>query len=146
MSVTMSRRSAPAKCLADQVSERRFGHSFIWLSLQLELVISFMVVTFTPAAHTFDRPDTSKHNHHSHPDTDRKDDTMSDLPTITIQTEVPRGLLTEVQKLVEAGWPYGRSLDEVVLDALRRFAEAHRTELMDEFIREDVEWGLDGDE
>lgn len=69
---------------------------------------------------------------------------MSDLPTITIQTKVPRGLLTEVQKLVEAGW--FKSLDEVVLDALRRYVEAHRTDLMDEFVREDVEWGLHGDE
>jgi hypothetical protein len=52
--------------------------------------------------------------------------------------------LTEVQKLVDAGW--FRSLEDVMLDALRRFVESHRTELMEKFMREDIEWGLHGDE
>lgn len=69
---------------------------------------------------------------------------MNEPQTATIKTEVPLGLLTQVQKLVEAGW--FRSLDDVILDALRRFVESHRTELMEEFIREDVEWSLHGDE
>jgi len=69
---------------------------------------------------------------------------MNEPQTATIKTEVPLGLLTQVQKLVEAGW--FRSLDDVMSDALRRFVESHRTELMEEFIREDVEWGLHGDE
>jgi Arc/MetJ-type ribon-helix-helix transcriptional regulator len=69
---------------------------------------------------------------------------MSGSQTATIQTEVPLGLLTEVQKLVDAGW--FRSLDDVMLDALRRFVESHRTELMEKFMREDIEWGLHGDE
>ena len=69
---------------------------------------------------------------------------MNEPQTATIKTEVPLGLLTQVQKLVDAGW--FRSLDDVMLDALRRFVESHRTELMEEFIREDVEWGLYGDE
>lgn len=69
---------------------------------------------------------------------------MSRSQTATIQTEVPLGLLTEVQKLVDAGW--FRSLDDVMLDALRRFVESHRTELMEKFMREDIEWGLHGDE
>ena len=69
---------------------------------------------------------------------------MGETQTTIIQTEVPIGLLTEAQKLVEAGW--FRSLDELVLDALRRFLEAHRAELMEVFIRQDVEWGLHGDE
>jgi Arc/MetJ-type ribon-helix-helix transcriptional regulator len=69
---------------------------------------------------------------------------MDESQTATIQTEVPLGLLTEVKKLVDAGW--FRSLDDVMLDALRRFVESHRTELMEEFIREDIEWGLHGDE
>jgi len=69
---------------------------------------------------------------------------MSEAETATIQTEVPLGLLTEVQKLVGAGW--SRSLDEVTLDALCRFVESRRTELMKEFIREDIEWGLAGEE
>jgi Arc/MetJ-type ribon-helix-helix transcriptional regulator len=69
---------------------------------------------------------------------------MADIQTTTIRTEVPIGLLTQAQQLVETGW--FRSLDEVVVDALRRFLETHRSDLMEEFIRQDLEWGLHGHE
>ncbi len=69
---------------------------------------------------------------------------MSGTQMATIQTDVPIRLLTEMQMLVEAGW--FRDLDDLMLDALRRFVESHRAELMERFIREDVEWGLHGDE
>ena len=44
--------------------------------------------------------------------------------TTLIQTEVPVGLLVQAEDLIEAGW--FRSLDELILDALRRFLESHR--------------------
>ena len=69
---------------------------------------------------------------------------MNEKPTALIQTEVPLSLLNQAQDLVAAGW--FRSVDELVLDALRRFLESHRTELMEEFVRQDVEWGLTGNE
>jgi len=69
---------------------------------------------------------------------------MSEIQTTVIQTEMPTGLLNAAQELIEAGW--FRSLDEIMIDALRRFLESHRSELMEEFIRQDVEWGLKGDE
>ena len=62
--------------------------------------------------------------------------------TQRIETEVPAQLFAEMQSLVESGW--FRSVDEVVLDAVRRFLDAHREELMEAFLREDVEWGLRG--
>lgn len=62
--------------------------------------------------------------------------------TVTLQTEVPSSLFQELQALVDAGW--SRDIDEIVLDALRRYAESHRESLMAQFIREDVEWGLRG--
>jgi Arc/MetJ-type ribon-helix-helix transcriptional regulator len=68
---------------------------------------------------------------------------MAAKPEVTIlRTEVPSRLLAEMQALVEAGW--FRSVDEVILDALRRFLDSHREDLMEELIREDVEWGLRG--
>jgi hypothetical protein len=70
--------------------------------------------------------------------------TAKEAKTTTIQTEIPNDLLTQAQDLVEAGW--FRNLDELMLDALRRFLESHRGELMEEFIRQDVEWGLTGNE
>ncbi len=69
---------------------------------------------------------------------------MTELQAATVQAEVPVRLLTEMKILVEAGW--FRNLNELMLDALRRFVESHRAELMERFIREDVEWGLYGDE
>lgn len=69
---------------------------------------------------------------------------VNEPKTKIIQTEVPEGLLTQAEGLVAAGW--FRDLDELVLDALRRYLESHRAELMEEFIRQDVEWGLSGSE
>ena len=65
---------------------------------------------------------------------------MYEAQTTTIETPIPTRLLRQAQKLVAVGW--FSSLDEVVVDALRRFLESHRQELMEEFIRQDVEWGL----
>ena len=67
-----------------------------------------------------------------------------ELQTYLIQTELPVGLLNRAQHLVEAG--RFRDLDELVLDALGWFLESHHGELMEEFIRQDVEWGLAGND
>ena len=60
----------------------------------------------------------------------------------TVQTQLPSRLLAETQALVKGGW--FQSLDEVMASALRKFLDSHREELMEEFVREDVEWGLRG--
>ncbi len=44
-------------------------------------------------------------------------------------------IINQAQKLVDAEW--FRDLDEIVLDALRRFLDAHQEELMEDFIRQD---------
>lgn len=62
--------------------------------------------------------------------------------TVTLQTRVPSRLFQELQALVDAGW--SRDVDEIVLDALRRYADSHRESLTDQFVRDDVEWGLHG--
>ncbi len=69
---------------------------------------------------------------------------MEKLPTITVQTDLPPGLFAAAEQLVEAGW-FG-SVSEVMLDALRRFVESHQTELLEDFVRQDGEWGLHGNE
>lgn len=69
---------------------------------------------------------------------------MAEFRTTTIQADVPVRLLTEMETLVETGWFH--SMEELMLDALRRFVKSHRGELIERFIREDVEWGLHGDE
>jgi Arc/MetJ-type ribon-helix-helix transcriptional regulator len=44
--------------------------------------------------------------------------------------------------LIEGGW-FSNEVD-VVNEALRRFLETHKPELMEHFLKEDVEWGLHG--
>jgi len=60
----------------------------------------------------------------------------------TIQTEVPEQLYKKAQMLVEEGW--FRDEQDIFSEAIRRFLDAHRSDLMEKFVREDVEWGLHG--
>ncbi len=66
---------------------------------------------------------------------------MSEVKT-TIS--LPSGLAKQAQEQIQAGW--FPDINSLVIEALRRFLETHRDELMERFIREDVEWGLHGDE
>ena len=60
----------------------------------------------------------------------------------TIQTEVPEQLYRKAQVLVREGW--FRDEQNIFSEAIRRFLDAHRPELIEKFVREDVEWGLRG--
>jgi Arc/MetJ-type ribon-helix-helix transcriptional regulator len=60
----------------------------------------------------------------------------------TIQTEVPEQLYKKAQMLVKEGW--FRDEQDIFSEAIRRFLDAHRPDLMEKFVREDVEWGLHG--
>jgi Arc/MetJ-type ribon-helix-helix transcriptional regulator len=69
---------------------------------------------------------------------------MSDARTVTIKTDIPDRLHGEMEALVRAGW--FQDLNDLMLEAVRRLLDAHRPELMERFVREDIEWGLRGDE
>lgn len=60
----------------------------------------------------------------------------------TIQTEVPEQLYRKAQALVREGW--FRDEQNIFSEAIRRFLDTHRPELIEKFVREDVEWGLHG--
>jgi hypothetical protein len=60
----------------------------------------------------------------------------------TIQTEVPEQLYKKAQVLVKEGW--FRDEKDIFSEAIRRFLDTHRPDLMEKFVREDVEWGLSG--
>ena len=60
----------------------------------------------------------------------------------TIQTEVPENLYKNAIALVKEGW--FRDEKDVFSEAIRRFLDSHRPELMEKFILDDVEWGLHG--
>jgi Arc/MetJ-type ribon-helix-helix transcriptional regulator len=60
----------------------------------------------------------------------------------TFEARISERLDRRIDALVEQGWFDSR--DSVVQEAIRRFLEAHRPELMEQFVRADVEWGLRG--
>ena len=62
----------------------------------------------------------------------------------TVQMEVPEYLYKHAIVLVKEGW--FRDEKEVFSEAIRRFLDSHRPELMEKFILDDVEWGLHGHE
>lgn len=62
----------------------------------------------------------------------------------TVQTQLPERIYQQVRALVDGGW--FRDEGDLLYEALRRFLDTHRPELMEHFIREDVEWGLYGQE
>lgn len=59
-----------------------------------------------------------------------------------LEAKIPDQLDRAIDALVEQGWFESR--DEIVQEAIRRFLDAHHPELMERFVREDVEWGLRG--
>ncbi len=58
------------------------------------------------------------------------------------QVTFPPRVHQQMRALVAEGW--FRDESELVIEALRRYLESHQPELMERFIREDVEWGLHG--
>jgi Arc/MetJ-type ribon-helix-helix transcriptional regulator len=64
------------------------------------------------------------------------------MMTTTIQTTLPTRLAERMEALIREGW--FPNADALIAEALRRFLDTHRAELMERFIREDVEWGLYG--
>jgi Arc/MetJ-type ribon-helix-helix transcriptional regulator len=60
----------------------------------------------------------------------------------TVEATIPEQLNLQIDALVERGW--FRSRDQLFSEAIRRFLESHRPELMERFVRQDVAWGLRG--
>lgn len=61
----------------------------------------------------------------------------------TLQAQIPDQLLQQAQYLVTQGWV--TNMDELIVEAMRRYLESHREALTEQFIREDVGWGLRGE-
>lgn len=58
--------------------------------------------------------------------------------------EIPPRLREEAERFVEEGWH--RDMDGLVTEALRRYLDSHSEALMERFIKEDIEWGLRGED
>jgi hypothetical protein len=62
----------------------------------------------------------------------------------TIQAQVPQRVLEQAKSLVNDGW--AADLNSLFCDALQRYVESHQTTIAETFVREDVEWGLKGND
>jgi Arc/MetJ-type ribon-helix-helix transcriptional regulator len=60
----------------------------------------------------------------------------------TIETKIPDRLDRAIKALVEGGWFATR--EQVLQEAIRRFLDAHKPELLAQSVRKDVDWGLHG--
>lgn len=59
-----------------------------------------------------------------------------------ITLKVPQNLVHTLDELVNSGWYIDKN--EIILLALRNYLRVHSEELMEKFIKEDIEWGLSG--
>jgi type III secretory pathway component EscR len=64
--------------------------------------------------------------------------------SIPIRTEIPDVLWQQAQAFVQHGW--AENMQELIAESLRRYLESHQEAMMEQFIMEDVEWGLHGEE
>ncbi len=60
----------------------------------------------------------------------------------TLQTQIPDQLLQRAQYLTQQGWM--ANMDDLIAEAMRRYLESHRETMSEQFVREDVDWGLNG--
>lgn len=64
--------------------------------------------------------------------------------TTLIHAEIPDQLAQQAQRMVERGW--AANVEAIVAESLRRYLESHQESLTEQFIREDVDWGLNGND
>jgi Arc/MetJ-type ribon-helix-helix transcriptional regulator len=62
----------------------------------------------------------------------------------TLALELPESLAIALDRAVEEGG--FADAQELAREALRRYIESHSVNLQEEFIREDVAWGLKGND
>ncbi len=66
------------------------------------------------------------------------------MDTETVKANLPIRLVSEMESLVRDGW--FEDIDDLIADALRRYLDSHQPDLMERYVRQDVEWGLHGEE
>jgi Arc/MetJ-type ribon-helix-helix transcriptional regulator len=58
--------------------------------------------------------------------------------------KLPVQLAKMAEEYVQEGWSV--DMNSLIVEALRRYMETHQAQILERFIEEDVEWGLNGDE
>jgi hypothetical protein len=63
------------------------------------------------------------------------------MPT-HIETNIPVQLWLQAQSMVKQGWI--NNMDSLIIESMRRYIESHQQTTSEDFIREDIDWGLRG--
>jgi Arc/MetJ-type ribon-helix-helix transcriptional regulator len=61
-----------------------------------------------------------------------------------IHANIPDQLARQAQQMVDHGWAANMAF--VVTESLRRYLESHQDALTEQFLQEDVQWGLRGND
>lgn len=61
---------------------------------------------------------------------------------VIIQTEIPEQLAQQAYQLIEQGWAI--DMQALITESISRYVQSHQSALNEQFILEDVEWGLHG--
>ncbi len=61
-----------------------------------------------------------------------------------IQASIPDQLARQAQQMVDRGW--AANMEFVVTESLRRYLESHQEPLTEQFLQDDVRWGLSGND
>jgi hypothetical protein len=59
-----------------------------------------------------------------------------------IQANIPDQLARQALQMVDRGW--AASMEFLVTESLRRYLESHQESLTEQFLQDDVHWGLSG--
>ena len=59
-----------------------------------------------------------------------------------IYAKLPPALVAQARRYVDQGW--AGDFNELLTEALRRYLDSHSLQLAEEFVRQDVAWGLSG--
>lgn len=56
--------------------------------------------------------------------------------------DCPDQLASQLEEFVQAGWALNSR--DTIVEAVRRFLQSHRPDVVEDQIRSDIEWGLHG--
>lgn len=64
------------------------------------------------------------------------------MPTITV--EISQQYIQDIQHLVTNG--QFKNMDALIEEAVHRYLDSHTDELVEQFVQEDIQWGLYGND
>ena len=64
--------------------------------------------------------------------------------TTIVSAQIPEQFANTAQRMVDRAWAV--NIEAIVTESLRRYLESHDETLTEQFLRDDVEWALSGND